>query len=54
MDSGLCLLCASSSHMIKDCPKSTQGQAAQVTNAMDESMADIMNESMTDTSEEKN
>ena len=34
---GLCLLCASSSHMIKDCPKATRGQAAQVTEAMDES-----------------
>ena len=25
MDGGLCLLCASSSHMIKDCPKATRG-----------------------------
>ena len=25
MDGGLCLLCASNSHMIKDCPKATRG-----------------------------
>ena len=40
MDGGLCLLYASNSHMIKDCPKSTWGRAAQATNTMDESTAD--------------
>ena len=31
MDGGLCLLCASSGHMIKNCPKVTRGRAAQIT-----------------------
>ena len=45
MDSGLCLLCASSSHMIKDCPKATRGRAAQVTDAMDGLPADTTDDS---------
>ena len=54
MNGGLCLLCASSSHMIKDCPKATQGHTAQATDAINESSADIMDESTTDTSKTKN
>ena len=45
MDGGLCLLCASSSHVIKDCPKATRGWAAQVTDATDSSPADTMDDS---------
>ena len=54
MDGGLCLLCASSSHMIKDCLKATWGWAAQATDVMDESSANAMDESITNTSETKN
>ena len=54
MDGGLCLLCASSSHMIKDCPKAMRGQVAQVTNAIDESSADATDDSTTNSSETKN
>ena len=53
MDGGLCLLCASSSHMIKDCLKATRGQVAQITKATDESLADAMDDSTTDSSETK-
>ena len=45
MDGGLCLLCASSSHMIKDCPKATRGRAAQVTDATDSLPADTTDDS---------
>ena len=50
MDGGLCLLWASSSHMIKDCPKATRGRAAQVTEAMDGSPADTTDDLTTDSS----
>ena len=53
MDGGLCLLCASSSHMIKDCLKATRGRAAQVTEATDSSLADTMADATTDSSETK-
>ena len=53
MDGGLCLLCASSNYMIKDCMKAMRGQAAQVTDAMDKSLADAMDDSTTDASETK-
>ena len=50
MDGGLCLLCASSSHMIKDCLKATRGRAAQVTEATDSSPANTTDDSTTDSS----
>ena len=53
MDGGLCLLCASSGHMIKDCPKATRGHAAQITEAAEESSADAKDDSTTDSSETK-
>ena len=53
MDGGLCLLCASNSHMIKDCLKATRGQAAQVTEAMDGSPADTTDDLTTDSSRTK-
>ena len=48
------LLCASSSHMIKDCPKVTRDQVAQVTNATDKSSANAIDDSTTDASKTKN
>ena len=54
MDGGLCLLCTSNGHMIKDCPKLMQGQAVQVTDAMDESVADVTDKSTADASKAKN
>ena len=53
MDGGLCLLCASSSHMIKDCLKAMRGQAAHVTKAADKSLANTTDDSTTDSSETK-
>ena len=53
MDGGLCLLCASSGHMIKDCPKAMRGQAAQVTETTDGLPANTMDNSTTDSSETK-
>ena len=52
-DGSFCLLCTSNGHMIKDCPKSMQGQAAQATDTMDKSMVDAMDESTTNTSKAK-
>ena len=53
MDGGLCPLCASSSHMIKDCLKATRGRVAQVTEATDSSPADTTDDSTTDSSKTK-
>ena len=53
MDGGLCLLCTSSSHMIKDCLKAMRGQAAQVTIATDESSANTTDNWTSDSSETK-
>ena len=53
MDGGLCLLCASSGHMIKDCLKATRGRLAQITEAMNESSANAMDDLTTNSSETK-
>ena len=53
MDGSLCLLCASSSHMIKDCPKVTRGHMAQITKAVEGSLADAMDDLTTDSPDTK-